>query len=55
MINAITCKQSEIKYKGMKVYLEFSESMDNDNKIKSDVRNILSDALQEYLQKYYKK
>lgn len=44
-------EQHEMKCGGMKVILEFPKQSDNDEKVKQEVKAILSSALQEQLQK----
>lgn len=44
-------QKKEVKYEGMKVYLEFPEPTANDNKIKKEVKEILINTLKEYIKK----
>ncbi|MGN0394179.1 MAG: hypothetical protein ACI4EF_02350 [Coprococcus sp.] len=51
MTNATAYQKKEIKNKEMKVYLEFPEPTENDNQIKKEVKDILTNALQEHMKK----
>lgn len=51
MTNATAYQKKEIKHEGMKVYLEFPEPTENDSQIKKEVKNILTNALQEQMKK----
>ena len=51
MTNAKVYQKKEIQYEGMKVYIEFSEPTENDNQIKKEVKDILTNALQEHMKK----
>lgn len=44
-------QKKEIRHEGMKVYLEFPEPTENDNQIKKEVKDILTNALQEHIKK----
>lgn len=46
-----TYRKKEIKKGELKVIIECRDDFDEDNKIKDEVRLILSNALQEYLKK----
>ena len=46
-----TYQQTEIKRGGMRVVFECPDYSEEDNKIKSEVKEILSNALQEHLKK----
>lgn len=44
-------QKKEIVYEGMKVCFEFPEATENDDRIKSEVKGILANALQEQMTK----
>lgn len=50
-MNTTTYQQTEIKRGGMRVVFECPDYSEEDNKIKSEVKEILSNALQEHLKK----
>lgn len=51
MKEATAHQKKEIKHEGMKVYVEFPEPTENDKQIKKEVRDILTNALQEHIKK----
>ena len=51
MNEATAYQKKEIKCEGMKVYVEFPEPTENDNQIKKEVKDILTNALQEHMKK----
>lgn len=51
MANATAYQKKEIKHEGMKIYVEFPEPTENDKQIKKEVRDILTNALQEHMKK----
>ena len=51
MNEATAYQKKEIKCEGMKVYVEFPEPTENDNQIKKEVKDILTNALQEQIKK----
>lgn len=51
MNKATAYQREKIEYEGMKVYLEFPEPTENDDRIKSEVKGILASALQEQMTK----
>ena len=46
------CKRLELKQNGMQVILEFPRNSEQEEKIKREVKEILSGILQEYLVKH---
>ena len=55
MGEATSYQKKEIKCVGMKVYAEFPEPTENDNKIINEVKDILTGVLQEYIKKSHNK
>lgn len=51
MKEATAYQKKEIKCEGMKVYVEFPKPTQNDNQIKKEVKDILTNALQEHMKK----
>lgn len=51
MNEATGYQKKEIKCGGMKVYVEFPELTECDNQIKKEVKDILTNALQEHMKK----
>lgn len=51
MNEATAYQKKEIMHEGMKVYIEFPEPSENDNQINKEVKAILTNALQEQMNK----
>ena len=51
MNEATAYQKEEITHEGMKVYVEFPEPTENDYQIKKEVKDILTNALQEHMKK----
>lgn len=51
MNKATAYQKKEIKHEEMKVYLEFPAPTEEDNNIKKEVKDILTNALQEQMKK----
>ncbi len=52
MNEAANYQKKEIKCENMKVYVEFPEPTECDNRIKKEVKSILIHALQEHIKTY---